>query len=216
MSQFFNVSQAADPASSPRPASGRARHGGVIRRLRSTESGALHRHLLRLDPESRHDRFGMPTSDAFLEQYAERSARLDDLIYGFFVDGELRGAGELRGLGPAGGAHWRAAEAAFSVERPWRRLGVGEEMMRRIVRAARNRRAETLYMSCLARNTAMQALARRFSAELTFEAGETTTRLPVEGPTAFSLIYEAMDEAADFATAMLDLQRRALSRGAAR
>lgn len=188
------------------------RHGGVVRRLLPSESGALLAHLTRLDADSRRDRFGMAASDAFLQQYVERSARLEDLVYGFFVDGELRGAGELRGLGPDGATHWDAAEAAFSVERPWRRLGVGEELMTRIVRAARNRRAETLYMSCLARNHAMQALARRFSADLRFEAGEATTTLPVQGPTAFSLIYEAVDDAADFATAMLDLQRRVLSR----
>ncbi len=189
-------------------------HGGVVRRLLPSESGALLAHLMRLDEDSRRDRFGMAASDAFVRQYAERSSQLDDLIYGFFVDGELRGAGELRGLGPAGARRWSAAEAAFSVERPWRRLGVGEELMSRIVRAARNRRADTLYMSCLSRNTAMQSLARRFSAELSFEAGEATTALAVEGPTAFSLIYEAMDDAAGFATAMLDLQRRALSRTA--
>lgn len=117
----------------------------------------------------------------------------------------------LRGLGPDGARHWQAAEAAFSVERPWRGMGVGGELMGRIVRAARNRQAGTLYMSCLARNSAMQALARKFSATLSFEAGEATTAMPVEGPTAFSLIYEAFDEASGFATAMLDLQRRAFA-----
>ena len=206
------------PSSAPQAAGGQGGHLGVIRRLLPSESGQLLRHLLRLDADSRHDRFGMGVSDAFLEQYAARSGSLDDLIYGFFVDGELRGAGELRGLGPSGHDHWRdrwsAAEAAFSVERPWRGLGVGAQLMGRIVRAARNRRAATLYMSCLSRNRAMQALARKFSADLTFEAGETTTTLPVEGPTPFSLIYEAMDDAAGFATAMLDLQRRALARSA--
>ena len=32
-----------------------------------------------------------------------------------------------------------------------------------------NRRADALYMSCLARNVAMQSLARKFSADLRFE-----------------------------------------------
>lgn len=186
----------------------RLRHGGHVRRLLTSESADFFAHLSRLDPETRHDRFGMSASDDFVRQYAERALAFDDVIYGFFVDGALRGAGELRGLGPAGAQHWQAAEAAFSVERPWRGLGVGAELMGRIVRAARNRRAGTLYMSCLARNSAMQALARKFSATLTFEAGEATTAMPVEGPTAFSLIYEAFDEASGFATAMLDLQRR--------
>ena len=211
MAYYSPAAKAGSPLRSVREG---ARHGGVVRRVLPSEMDGLLAHLLRLDPESRHDRFGMPASDEFLAQYADRVAGLDDLIYGFFVDGELRGAGELRGLGPSGPEHWRAAEVAFSVERPWRRLGVGEALMGRMVRAARNRRAATLYMSCLTRNEAMQRLARKFSAELTFEYGETTTTLPVEGPTAFSLIYEAMDDAAGFATAMLDLQRRALSRAA--
>lgn len=190
-----------------------ARHGGVVRRLLPLETPAFRDHLARLDPESRYDRFGMGVSDAFLDQYAERCARLDDVLYGFFVDGVLRGAGELRRLSsPQGG---RFAEAAFSVERPWRRLGVGRELMARIVRAARNRRAQTLYMSCLSRNAAMQSLAREFSAEMRFEPGEASSLLAVETPTAFSMLYEALDDGAGFATAMLDLQRWRLSaRGA--
>lgn len=186
-----------------------ARHGGVIRRLLPADASTFREHLLRLDPESRYDRFGMAVSDDFLKQYAERCARLDDVMYGFFVDGALRGAAELRRITGRDGA--RFAEAAFSVERPWRRLGVGREMMRRIVRAARNRRARTLYMSCLSRNAAMQSLAREFSAELQFEPGEATTAMPMASPTAFSLLYEAMDDAGGFATAMLDLQRRMIS-----
>lgn len=185
------------------------RHGGVIRRLLPADGAGFREHLLRLDPESRYDRFGMGVSDDFLRQYADRCLRFDDVIYGFFVDGVLRGAGELRRLQSPRGA--RFAEAAFSVERPWRRLGVGREFMRRIVRAARNRRAETLYMSCLSRNAAMQSLARQFSAELRFEPGEASTAMPMESPTAFSLLYEAIDNAGGFATAMLDLQRRMLS-----
>jgi GNAT superfamily N-acetyltransferase len=184
-----------------------ARHGGVIRRLASADATAFREHLLRLDAESRYDRFGMAVSDDFLRQYSERSVGLDDVMYGFFIDGTLRGAGELRRLG-VGQA--RLAEAAFSVERPWRRRGVGREMMRRIVRAARNRRAQTLYMSCLSRNAAMQSLAREFSAQLRFEPGEAPGAPAIAAPSAFSLLYDAFDGGVGFATAMLDLQRRML------
>ncbi|MBL8589595.1 MAG: GNAT family N-acetyltransferase [Methylobacteriaceae bacterium] len=188
----------------------RTMFGGVVRRLWPPDAPALRDHLLRLDADSRYDRFAMAVSNEFIIGYAERCFGFDDIIYGFFVDGVLRGAGELRRVagsdGPSGFAN--LAEAAFSVERPWRRRGVGAELMARIVRAARNRRAETLYMSCLARNQAMRALARKFSAELRFEPDESSGRLSCAGPTAFSLLYEAMDDAQGFATAMLDLQRR--------
>ena len=44
--------------------------------------------------------------------------------------------------------------------------------MGRIVRAARNRGIRRLYMSCLAENSKMQAIARKHEADLRFEYGE--------------------------------------------
>lgn len=187
-------------------------HGGVLRRLWPADMPAFRDHLLRLDEKSRFDRFAMAVSDDFLRNYAERCFGIDDVIYGFFVDGEMRGAAELRSVGSgfmpiAGGA----AEAAFSVEAPWRRRGVGTELMERIVLAARNRRAETLYMSCLAENTAMQGLARKFHADLRFETDRETGRMIAKKPTVLSLWREAVDDATGYATAMLDLQTKLFS-----
>jgi GNAT superfamily N-acetyltransferase len=165
-------------------------------------------HLLRLDRDSRRDRFGMAVSDEFLIGYAERCFGIDDVIYGFVLDGVVRGAGELRGIGhnlPLG--FGGSAEAAFSVEAGWRRHGIGAELMSRIVRAARSRRADTLYMSCLASNEPMLKLARKFSAELRFEQDEAqaATARPVD-PAA--VLSSAADAVTGFATAMLDLHRR--------
>jgi GNAT superfamily N-acetyltransferase len=186
---------------------------GAVRRLWPAEAGALRAHLLRLDADSRYDRFAMSASDRFIDDYAARCFGLDDVVYGFFVDGELRAAGELRRVagpdGPAGFDH--LAEAAFSVERPWRRRGVGAELMARIIRAARNRRADRLYMSCLARNQAMRRLARKFAADLTVEPDDVAGALDLSAPTAFTLVDETIDDAQGFATAMLDLQRRLFS-----
>jgi len=111
----------------------------------------------------------------------------------------LRGAAELRSVSKkiVGGL----VEAAFSVEKDWRRRGV----------AARNRRAETIYMTCLAHNVAMQGLARKFSADLRFEADDQTGKLVVRSPNAASVWGEFADNAASFATAMLDLQTRVFS-----
>lgn len=188
--------------------------GGVIRRLWKPDKPAFCDHLLRLDAESRHDRFAMSVSDDFLRNYAENCFSLDDTIYGYFVEGEIRGAGELRRVGATDelSALSPVAEAAFSVERDWRHRGIGVELMARIVRAARNRRTQTLYMSCLARNRAMQALAHKFEAQMRFEPMDVTGEIATKGPTAFSLLYEAMDDANGFATAMLDLQRRVWGR----
>lgn len=187
---------------------------GVIRRLWPTDRGRFLDHLLRLDADSRHSRFGGAVSADFLERYAERCFGAEDVLYGYIEDGVVRGAGELRGIGhnlPLG--FGGSAEAAFSVESKWRGKGIGAALMGRIVRAARNRRADTLYMTCLTSNQAMLALARKFSAQIRLEPDEAWAMLDPHGPTMESLIDEYSDEVAGFATAMLDLQRRALAMG---
>ena len=90
--------------------------------------------------------------------------------------------------------------------------------MSRIVRAARNRRADALYMSCLAGNIAMQGLARKFAADLRFETDGQTGKLVARAPSPATVWGEFADNATSFATAMLDLQTRVFSlqpRGAA-
>ena len=178
--------------------------GGQLRRLWPSDLDAFRDHLLRLDSQSRFDRFAMVASDDFLRAYATRCFGIDDVIFGFFVDGVLRGAGELRPVAP--GAHDASAEAAFSVETGWRRQGIGTELMERIVQAARNRNADTLYMSCLARNEAMRKLAKKFEADLQFDDDALTGRLVARTPKAQALWDEWLEDSSNYATAMLDLQ----------
>jgi hypothetical protein len=66
--------------------------GGVIRKLWIGESQKYTDHLLRLDPESRNNRFGGAVSDEFITNYAGTIGSLDAVIHGFFVDGIMRGA----------------------------------------------------------------------------------------------------------------------------
>jgi RimJ/RimL family protein N-acetyltransferase len=168
---------------------------------------AFRDHLIRLDPESRYARFAMAVSDDFLIEYAKRSFGINDLVYGYFADGKMRAAGELRSFdSPHSGK--RRAEAAFSVEKPFQRDGIGSELVRRIVRAAHNRRISTLYMTCLAQNRAMQSLARKFSPELQFTADTCDAYLDVPAPTPISWWSEAMADSASFTTIAFDPQTR--------
>jgi GNAT superfamily N-acetyltransferase len=183
--------------------------GGVIRRLWAADVSAFREHLLRLDAQSRIDRFAMAVNDDFLFRYAEHCFGASDVTYGYYVDGTLRGAGELSAVGDniIGGS----VEAAFSVETAWRRRGGGSELMRRIVRAARNRRAESLYMFCLASNAAMQGLARKFSADVRFETDALIARLLARSSSAASVRGEFADNSTSVAIAKLDLQTRVYS-----
>ena len=88
---------------------------GMIRKLWIGETAKYRDHLLRLDPVSRHSRFGGGVSDDFIRDYVDLSLSLDAVVHGFFVNGSIRGAAELRPLGPP---FRRQAEAAISVEKP--------------------------------------------------------------------------------------------------
>jgi GNAT superfamily N-acetyltransferase len=179
--------------------------GGVIRKLWIGEADSYRDHLLRLDLESRHNRFGGAVSDEFVRDFVTLTISLDATIHGFFVDGCLRGASELRPLG----AHLaRQAEAALSVERPWQSHGIGSALLRRTLLAARNRGYRQLHMACLANNQRMQQLARKFDAELSFDFGGVVGEVESDRPTALSLMREFLADGHGFATAMLDIQSR--------
>ncbi|MFY9693817.1 MAG: GNAT family N-acetyltransferase, partial [Xanthobacteraceae bacterium] len=62
---------------------------GVIRKLWIGETTKYREHVLRLDPESRHNRFAGGVSDDFIRNYVELTAGLDTVVHGFFVDGMI-------------------------------------------------------------------------------------------------------------------------------
>ena len=181
--------------------------GGLIRKLWISEAERYRDHLLRLDPASRHCRFGSGVSDEFIHNYVPTTFALNAVVHGFFVDGVLRGAAELRPLGPT---FAREAEAAFSIEPAWQSLGVGSALLDRTLLTARNRGIKTLHMACLADNRRMQELARKFAAELSFDFGSVVGEVAAPRPTPLSVLREAISDGHGFATAMLDVQSRML------
>ncbi len=177
----------------------------TIRKLWPGEQERYRDHLLRLDRESRRMRFAHAVSDGFIESYVARMNDMGGLVVGAFEAGEVRGAAELRKLGDAWG---REAEAAFSVERQYCGNGLGSALMGRIIRAARNRGVSLIYMSCLAENARMQAIARQHEASLRFEYGEVIGSIVPEGPDYFSLMAEAVEDRVGYMMAVLDLSQR--------
>ncbi len=179
--------------------------GGTVRKLWIGETPLYRQHLLRLDAESRRNRFGGAVSDEFISTYSEPSRLSEAVIHGFFVDGVLRGAAELRPL-----AAGNEAEAAFSIEKPWQSHGVGTALLERTLLAARNRQIKLLHMTCLAENRRMQQLALKFDAELTFDFGSVVGEVEAPHPTPMSIMRELMADSTGVATAMLDVQSRLL------
>ena len=144
---------------------------GYVRTLTQQEELPLLRdHLLRLDAESRHNRFNGFLDDSFIGSYAARCAADGTVIIAYIENGVVRGAAELH---PPGSPDW-LPEIAFSVEAGVRRRGIGTILFRLLIEEARARGYKTLRITTGAENHAMRALAGKFGAQLAFRDGEAT------------------------------------------
>jgi GNAT superfamily N-acetyltransferase len=145
---------------------------GSVRTLRQQEELPLLRdHLLRLDRDSRHDRFHGFMDDGFIERYAAKCAGDGTTIIAYIEDGVVRGAAELH---PPDQSPDALPEIAFSVEACVRRQGVGSILFRKLIAEARSKGYHSLRITTGAQNRAMRALASKFGAHLTFRHGEST------------------------------------------
>jgi GNAT superfamily N-acetyltransferase len=181
--------------------------GGIVRKLWVGEADAYRDHLLRLDPESRHRRFNGTISDEIVVRHAATIGAVGVVAHGFFVDGVLRGAAELRHIGSPFASE---AEAAFSIELPWQSHGVGTALLERTLLSARNRGIKALQMQCLADNKRMQQLARKFEAELKFDFGSVVGEVDPPRSNPLSLMREAAIDSHNIVSAIIDAQWRFL------
>ncbi len=178
---------------------------GCFRSLWWWEAPALRAHLGRLSPRDLNLRFHGAVSGATLDRYAADPMSADRQVIGWFHDGALRGAADLRLLGDV-------AEAAFTVEEPWRRMGVGAELMRRALRRAANRGAKELIVHTNRSNRPMVRLARGFDAALEAEFNEVEGRIPTPAPGPASYAFDAAQEEMGLADAIVAAHRAAARR----
>jgi GNAT superfamily N-acetyltransferase len=179
--------------------------GGLIRKLWAGETDAYRDHLLRLDKDSRHRRFSGAVADEVVIRHAATASGQGVVVHGFFVDGIMRGAAELR---RNGSMFSHEAEAAFSIEHEWQSHGVGTELLERTLLSARNRGIKSLQMQCLANNQRMQQLARKFEADLSFDFGSVVGEVDPPRSTVLSLMREAMADSHGVAAAIFEAQTR--------
>jgi RimJ/RimL family protein N-acetyltransferase len=173
--------------------------GGVARRLWPSDFEAFRDHLLRLDVQTRRDRFSGAVGESFLNRYAERAFAEDSIIFGYVVGEEIRGVAELCQFPRP---HGDEGEGAFTVEAPYRLRGVGTTLFRRLVLAARNRGIRKLHVRCLPHNRAMQALARKHGARVAYDGDELLGRVETGLPTPLTLLKEFMEAGFDFTLAV--------------
>lgn len=172
----------------------------VFRKLLPAEMHHYKAHLLRLDRADRHMRFGCTVSDAVIEQHCLRLEWRNTIVIGFFEDGQLRAASEMRHDGQP---FPRRAELAFSVERGWQSRGIGSELMRRGLTIARNRGIRIVDVVCLAENGRMRALAAKFAKKVTVEHGEVGVSIALDMPNHVTLFLEALEDGAGLMSTFL-------------
>ena len=178
---------------------------GYVRTLSQQEELPLLRdHLLRLDPESRHDRFNGFLDDSFIERYAARCAADGTIIVAYMEDGVVRGAAELH---PPEHSEDSVPEIAFSVEACVRRQGVGSLLFRRLISEARWRGYRRLRVTTGAQNQAMRALASKFGAHLAFRDGESTGTIDVHELPQAEFAKLAIDAPINAARAAMNFNR---------
>ncbi|MCZ4352207.1 GNAT family N-acetyltransferase [Roseovarius aestuarii] len=164
---------------------------GAVRRLHAHDLPEIRDHFLRLDAQSRHERFCGSISDAGVVTYAKNIFHHDSIVCGASIDGQLRGLAELRGV-----THTRhgITEAAFSVEKMWQNMGIGDALFERVLTIAQNRGVRTLQMICLKENNRMKRLAARHNAELRYGLDEVEAILHPKWPTPLSMAQEFFGE----------------------
>ena len=177
---------------------------GLVRTLKRREMPLLKSHLLRLDPESRHDRFNGVADEDFVRRYADRCLTDGTVVIAYVEDGQVRAAAEMH---PSDDASDDAPEVAFSVEREFRRKGLGSVLFVGMIEEAKRQGYTGLRITTGSDNNAMRGLARKFGARLTFRYGESSGLLDLsQAPVvdAAEPASQAPDAAAVW-TAPLDL-----------
>jgi GNAT superfamily N-acetyltransferase len=178
---------------------------GHVRTLRRQEElGLLRDHLLRLDSESRRDRFHGFLDDSFIERYAAKCAEDGTVIIAYFEEGIVRGAAELH---PPDQSPDSLPEIAFSVEASQRRLGVGSILFKTLIAEARAKGYRSLRITTGAKNQAMRALAQKFGARLTFRHGESIGSIDLTQQPRPELAKLSIATPADTARAMINFNR---------
>src|SRR5260370_41111631 len=130
---------------------------GSVRTLTTQELPLLREHLMRLDPESRHDRFNGYTDEGFIARYAAKCQTDGTIIIAYTEDGEVRGAAELHQPDLSNAL----PEIAFSVEARIRRRGVGSILFPKLIAEARPLGDDSLAVPTGSQDEAMRALAHK-------------------------------------------------------
>ncbi len=173
----------------------------AFRKLLFAEAPLYQEHLLRLDSESRHWRFGGAVSDGAIRQYCAAIDWRAAAILGFFTGGVLRGAAEIR-YEPQ--PMPKRAELAFTVEPACQNTRVGTTLMKRALVVLRNRGITTADIICHIQNRRMQRIALRHQSNTRSDGSDVFIAIDIPHLSPFSLLTEMLEDSQNLMAAALD------------
>jgi ribosomal protein S18 acetylase RimI-like enzyme len=189
----------------------------IYRKLWRQEAASYAAHLRRLELDDRRARFMGAVDRRVARRHVDGIDWTEAVVIGAWVGPTLRAVGELRWhCGPTG----REAEIAITVERRFQDQGIGTELLRRLITAARNRAIRRVHLVCMAENPRARRLVERLGGALSCELGQADGVLETLPPTFATLIAESLEDGdtalAGLRTALGGLYRAALPRAARR
>jgi len=165
-----------------------------VRELHAGHKDEILNHLLQLNDEDRHLRFGTQTPDEVIAHYVGHLDFNKDTVFGIFNDDlKLIGMAHLAYL-PESKNQARAAEFGVSVLPEGRGQGLGTALLQRSAVHARNTRIETLYVHCLASNKAMMHLAQKAGMRVEYAYGDADAYLKLSPASPATIVEEAANE----------------------
>ena len=169
-----------------------------IRTLGERHRVAVRAHLLALDANDRHRRFGYTISDERLQAYAAQLDFEHDQIFGTF-DRRLRlvalGHMALCPIIDTGSASGHG-ELGLSVLTQARGRGLGTRLFEHAVMHGRNRGVHTLHIHLARENIPMLAIVQRAGAHIDTAGSEALAVLPLAAETLGTQIGEMLGERA--------------------
>ena len=160
-----------------------------VRSLAERHRHRVLEHLLALDDQDRHLRFGHVASDDQLRQYAGHLDFGRDEVFGVFDDRlALVAMAHLAFDGDGG-----LAEFGVSVHPHLRGRGIGGRLFHHAVVHARNRGAHAMAIHIARENSAMLNIVRRAGAHIDFEGSDAVAQLGLPADTLGSQ-FEAIVE----------------------
>lgn len=134
----------------------------IIKRLNSQNKEDILNHFKELDQESRYNRFCSATNETSLSLYVSKINIDNHGYFGVFnKDLKMIGLGECVFFKSKDGKH-NEAEVAFSILKEYQGNGLGNKLLKRLIRFAKINDIEKLQMYCLRNNSKVIHLCKKY------------------------------------------------------